>query len=300
MLRRGAPLPVLHAVRTSGSCRRPSPATIRSIAATRSCCRIVPKDRRKPYNMRKLIGHVVDRGFGVRDPADLRQGADHLLARMNGRVVGVVANNPMVYGGAMDVKAARKQIHFVELCDCFHIPLVFLVDVPGFMVGREAEAAATLREGMRAVYVGLQATVPIIHRRDPQVLRHGRHGHDRQERAGFQDRLAVGRMGLAADRGRRGRRLPPRDRRARPTPRRASARSRPNCAPWPRRSAPPRRSASRRSSIRARRAPYLCRFIDAAQAPPAHDAWGQKQNTACVHEQAEGNKQMTWDDFGGR
>ena len=80
---------------------------------------------------------------------------------MNGKVVGIIANNPMVYGGAMDVKAARKQIHFVELCDCFHIPLVFLVDVPGFMVGSDAEAAATLREGMRAVYVGLQATVPM-------------------------------------------------------------------------------------------------------------------------------------------
>jgi acetyl-CoA carboxylase carboxyltransferase component len=83
------------------------------------------------------------------------------LARMNGKVVGIVANNPAVYGGAIDVKAARKQTHFVELCDTFHIPLVFLVDVPGFMVGRDAEAAATLREGMRSVYVGLQASVPM-------------------------------------------------------------------------------------------------------------------------------------------
>jgi acetyl-CoA carboxylase carboxyltransferase component len=68
----------------------------------------------------------------------------------------------MVYGGAMDVAAARKQTHFVELCDTFHIPLVFFVDVPGFMVGPDAERAATLREGMRSVYVGLQATVPIF------------------------------------------------------------------------------------------------------------------------------------------
>ena len=84
------------------------------------------------------------------------------LARMNGKVVGVIANNPMIYGGAMDVKAARKQTHFIELCDCFHIPLMFLVDVPGFMVGKDAEEAATLREGMRAVYVGLQASVPMF------------------------------------------------------------------------------------------------------------------------------------------
>src|SRR3546814_14456417 len=66
----------------------------------------------------------------------------------------------MIYGGAMDVHSARKQIHFMELCDTFHIPLVFLVDVPGFMIGLEAEKAAPLREGMRAVYVAGQLTVP--------------------------------------------------------------------------------------------------------------------------------------------
>lgn len=121
---------------------------------------IVPKDRRKPYNMRKLIGHIVDKGSVFEIQPTYGKALITCLARMNGKVVGIVANNPMVYGGAMDVKAARKQIHFVELCDCFHIPLVFLVDVPGFMVGRDAEANATLRDGMRAVYVGLQATVP--------------------------------------------------------------------------------------------------------------------------------------------
>jgi len=123
--------------------------------------RIVPKDRRRPYNMRKLIGHLVDRDSLFEIQPTYGKALITCLARMNGKVVGIVANNPMVYGGAMDVKAARKQIHFVEMCDCFHIPLVFLVDVPGFMVGRDAEANATLREGMRAVYVGLQATVPV-------------------------------------------------------------------------------------------------------------------------------------------
>ncbi|WP_395711710.1 acyl-CoA carboxylase subunit beta [Reyranella sp.] len=122
--------------------------------------RIVPRDRRKPYNMRKLIGHIVDRGSIFEIQPTYGKALITALARMNGQVVGIVANNPMVYAGAMDVKAARKQIHFVETCDCFHIPLVFLVDVPGFMVGKDAEAAATLRDGMRAVYVGLQATVP--------------------------------------------------------------------------------------------------------------------------------------------
>ncbi len=78
-----------------------------------------------------------------------------------GKVVGVIASNPMVNGGAVDYKAARKQTYFIELCDTFHIPLVFLVDVPGVMVGRDAEMAGTLREGSRCVVAKHRATVPI-------------------------------------------------------------------------------------------------------------------------------------------
>jgi len=124
--------------------------------------RIVPKDRRRPYDMHRLVELVVDHGSLFEIQPTFGKAVITALARMNGKVVGVIANNPMIYGGAMDVKAARKQTHFTELCDCFHIPLVFFVDVPGFMVGKDAEAAATLREGMRAVYVGLQASVPMF------------------------------------------------------------------------------------------------------------------------------------------
>jgi len=122
---------------------------------------IVPRNRRKAYDMRKLIGLVADRDSVFELQPSYGKALITCFARMNGKVVGFIANNPMIYGGAMDVRAARKQTHFVELCDCFHIPLVFLVDVPGFMVGRDAEAAGTLREGMRSVYVGLQASVPM-------------------------------------------------------------------------------------------------------------------------------------------
>jgi acetyl-CoA carboxylase carboxyltransferase component len=123
---------------------------------------IVPRSRRKAYDMKKLIRLVADRDSVFELQPSYGKALITCFARMNGKVVGFVANNPMIYGGAMDVRAARKQTHFVELCDCFHIPLVFLVDVPGFMVGRDAEAAGTLREGMRSVYVGLQASVPMI------------------------------------------------------------------------------------------------------------------------------------------
>jgi acetyl-CoA carboxylase carboxyltransferase component len=123
---------------------------------------IVPRERRQPYNMRKLIEMVVDKGSIFEIQPTFGRAVITSLARLNGKVAGIIANNPMIYGGAMDVRAARKQIHFIELCDTFHIPLIFLVDLPGFMIGTQAEAAATLREGMRAVYVGLQATVPIL------------------------------------------------------------------------------------------------------------------------------------------
>ena len=123
---------------------------------------IVPRDRRKPYNMRKLVSLVVDRGSTFEIQPTFGKSVITCFARMQGHVVGVVANNPMVLGGAMDVKAARKQTHFIDLCDTFHIPIVYFVDVPGFMVGTAAEAAATLREGMRTVHAGLQVTVPVL------------------------------------------------------------------------------------------------------------------------------------------
>lgn len=123
---------------------------------------IVPRDRRRPYNMRSLIEMIVDQGSVFEIQPTFGKALITCFARLNGMAVGVIANNPMIAGGAMDVRAARKQVHFIELCDTFHIPLIFLVDVPGFMVGVQAEATATLREGMRAVYVGLQATVPMI------------------------------------------------------------------------------------------------------------------------------------------
>lgn len=123
---------------------------------------IIPRDRRKPYNMRRLIALVVDRDSTFELAPTFGRALITCLARMNGNVVGVIANNPMVNGGAMDAKAARKQVRFMELCDTFHIPIVFLVDVPGFMVGTQAEQLGTLRDGMRAVYVAMQASVPMF------------------------------------------------------------------------------------------------------------------------------------------
>lgn len=123
---------------------------------------IVPQRRVQAYRMHKLIGMVCDLGSEFEIQPSYGKSVITMLARLGGRPVGIIANNPMVYGGAMDVHAARKQIHFMELCDTFHIPLVFLVDVPGFMVGLKAEEEGTLREGMRAVYIAGKLRVPTI------------------------------------------------------------------------------------------------------------------------------------------
>ncbi|TDJ14265.1 MAG: propionyl-CoA carboxylase [Gammaproteobacteria bacterium] len=123
---------------------------------------IVPESRTRAYDMQRLLELVVDRESILEIQPTHGRAVITALARLAGRPVGLVANNPKIYGGAMDADAAHKQIHFMELCDTFHIPLIFFVDVPGFMVGLKAERQATLREGMRAVYVAGQLRVPTL------------------------------------------------------------------------------------------------------------------------------------------
>ncbi|MCB1743995.1 MAG: propionyl-CoA carboxylase [Gammaproteobacteria bacterium] len=130
--------------------------------AEESLLSIVPRERRRVYDMRKLMGLVLDEGSVFELCRSHGRGVITALARIGGLPVGVVANNPAHYGGAMDVSAAMKQAHFVDLCDTFHLPLLFLVDVPGFMVGSKAEQAGTLRAGVRAVMAGAQARVPVV------------------------------------------------------------------------------------------------------------------------------------------
>ena len=123
---------------------------------------IVPEKRTRAYSMHKLLGLVVDKGSEFEIQPRFGRATITMLARLGGRPVGIIASNPMVYGGAVDAKAARKQIHFMELCDTFHIPLIFVADVPGFMVGLQAEEDGTLREGMRAVFTASQLRVPTL------------------------------------------------------------------------------------------------------------------------------------------
>ncbi len=121
---------------------------------------IIPRSQRQPYNMRKLIELVVDRDSIFEIQPTFGRAVITCLARMNGIVAGIIAFNPM-FGGIVDAKAARKQTHFTELCDTFNIPIIFLVDVPGFQIGMEAEAAGILRIGMQGRYLNMQLSVPV-------------------------------------------------------------------------------------------------------------------------------------------
>ncbi len=121
---------------------------------------IVPESRSRAYNMRKLVNLVVDKDSFFEIQPTFGRTLIVGLARLNGYVVGVIANDPMINAGAPDAGSARKFIHFTELCDMFHIPLVHFCDVPGFMLGLQAESTGTLRFGMASVFATCQATVP--------------------------------------------------------------------------------------------------------------------------------------------
>jgi acetyl-CoA carboxylase carboxyltransferase component len=148
---------------------------------------IIPRSARQPYDMRKLISLVVDRDSVFEIQPTFGRAVITCFARLGGKVVGVIACNPM-HGGVVDVKAARKQTHFTELCDTFNIPLVFLVDVPGFQIGLESEAAGMLRIGMQGRFLNMQLTVPVY----TVVVRkcYGMAGGSTVDRAGLNFKIA--------------------------------------------------------------------------------------------------------------
>ncbi len=121
---------------------------------------LVPRNTRRPYSMPQLIASIVDGGEFFELKPHWGTCVITAFARVDGLPIGIIANNPLKNAGALDRDGSDKQTHFIELCNYFHIPIVYLVDVPGFMIGRQAEREGTLRSGMRAIWVGLQATVP--------------------------------------------------------------------------------------------------------------------------------------------
>src|SRR5205085_1955842 len=114
------------------------------------------------YDVRKVITAVVDDGEFFPMKPDWAKNIVTGLARVGGHPIGILANQPMVLGGALDVNSADKAARFVWLCDAFGIPLVFLMDVPGFIVGSAVEKQGIIRHGAKMLFAVSEATVPKI------------------------------------------------------------------------------------------------------------------------------------------
>jgi propionyl-CoA carboxylase beta chain len=121
---------------------------------------IVPTDPHKPYDVREVIASVVDDGRFLEVHALWAPNMVVGFARLNGWVVGLVANQPMVLAGCLDIKASIKAAHFIRLCDAYNIPLLTLQDVPGFLPGKDQEYGGIIRNGARMIFAYSEASVP--------------------------------------------------------------------------------------------------------------------------------------------
>jgi acetyl-CoA carboxylase carboxyltransferase component len=123
---------------------------------------LVPENSRRAYSMEKLVGMLVDGGKLFHYRQVYGRSLLTAWARIEGRPVGIIANDPMHWAGALDDKAARKVRKFVDICDAFHIPLVFLTDCPGFIVGPEMENQRMVSLAARLLNAVASSTVPKV------------------------------------------------------------------------------------------------------------------------------------------
>jgi propionyl-CoA carboxylase beta chain len=123
---------------------------------------LVPRNPNKPYDMKELIEKVVDDGDFFEIQPDFARNILIGFARMEGSTVGIVANQPMVLAGCLDIDSSRKAARFVRFCDCFNIPIVTLVDVPGFLPGTAQEHGGIIKHGAKLLFAFAEATVPKV------------------------------------------------------------------------------------------------------------------------------------------
>ena len=123
---------------------------------------IIPESPNKAYDMYQVIGSIVDDGKFLEVHRDWAKNIIVGFAHMNGRSVGIVANQPKILAGVLDINASRKAARFVRFCDAFNIPLVTLVDVPGFLCGTQQEYGGIISHGAKLLYAYGEATVPKV------------------------------------------------------------------------------------------------------------------------------------------
>ncbi|MBL8094349.1 MAG: acyl-CoA carboxylase subunit beta [Anaerolineales bacterium] len=121
---------------------------------------LVPDNPNKPYDVRQVIGLIVDSGDFFEIHEEFAQNVVVGFARLGGHSVGIVANQPMVLAGVLDIDASEKAARFVRFCDCFNVPIITFEDVPGFMPGTKQEHGGIIRAGAKLLYAYCEATVP--------------------------------------------------------------------------------------------------------------------------------------------
>ena len=123
---------------------------------------VVPDDANRPYDMRDIIYRVVDDEEFLEVHQNFAPNVIVGFGRLNGRAVGIVGNQPAYLAGVLDINASTKAARFVRFCDCFNVPLVTLVDVPGFMPGTDQEHGGIIRHGAKLIFAYAEATVPKV------------------------------------------------------------------------------------------------------------------------------------------
>jgi propionyl-CoA carboxylase beta chain len=123
---------------------------------------LIPDNPNKPYDIKELIHKVVDESDFFEIQEAFARNIVVGFARMEGRTIGIVANQPMVLAGVLDSDASRKAARFVRFCDCFNIPIVTFVDVPGFLPGTDQEYGGLIKHGAKLLFAFTEATVPKV------------------------------------------------------------------------------------------------------------------------------------------
>lgn len=123
---------------------------------------LIPDSSKKPYDITVLIKEIVDEGYFLEQHGHYAKNIVTGFARMNGRPIGIVANQPLVLAGCLNIEASRKAARFVRFCDAFNIPILNLVDVPGFLPGTDQEWNGIITHGAKLLYAYAEATVPLV------------------------------------------------------------------------------------------------------------------------------------------
>ncbi|MFO7401373.1 MAG: carboxyl transferase domain-containing protein, partial [Actinomycetales bacterium] len=123
---------------------------------------LIPDSPNQPYDMHEVIRHVLDDGEFLEIHAGFAPNIIVGFGRVEGRSVGVVANQPMSFAGTLDINASEKAARFVRTCDAFNIPVLTFVDVPGFLPGTDQEWNGIIRRGAKLLYAYAEATVPLV------------------------------------------------------------------------------------------------------------------------------------------